>query len=86
MILIAIFIFSVSTWAVFSKRFCDGLITKHFLIFAAITSTLVVLDPANIRAAYSSVFCFAGGISYWSYKHRRHLCRYLRGSLNAIRH
>jgi len=70
MMLLGIIIFSACTWAIFSKRFCDGLITKHFLIFAAITAMLVVMDPTNTTAALASSLLFLGGLAYWSYKHR----------------
>lgn len=70
MMLLGLIIFSACTWGVFSKRFCDGLITKHFLIFAAITSMLVIMDPRNIEAAVASAVLFVAGIAYWFYKHR----------------
>lgn len=70
MMLLGLIIFSACTWAVFSKRFCDGLVTKHFFIFAAITAMLVVVDPANTLAAITSALFFTGGIAYWFFKHR----------------
>lgn len=68
--LFGLLVFSACTWAVFSKRFCDGIVTKHFLIFAAITAMLVILDPKNTFAAIVSGLLLAGGIGYWFFKHR----------------
>lgn len=71
MILLGLMIFSFCTWAVFSKRFCDGLITKHFLVFAAIAAMLVIMNPANDRAALAAVLSTIGGLAYWIFKHRQ---------------
>lgn len=71
MMLLGLIIFIFCTWAVFSKHFCDGLITKHFLVFAAITSMLVVVNPANGRAALAASLSLIGGLAYWVIKHRR---------------
>lgn len=69
MILLALAVFSFSTWAVFSHRFNDGLLVKHFLIFSAITAFIVVLDNGNHMAAFSSVAFLAIAIVIWVVKH-----------------
>lgn len=69
MIILAIAIFITCLWAVFSKHFCDGIITKHCLAFAAITAMLVIRDPGNTDAMITALVLFFGGFGYWFYKH-----------------
>ncbi len=73
MIIIAVAIFAFCTWAVFSKHFCDGIVTKHFLTFAAILSALVILNPENTLAGVVALLLFITGMAYWVYKHREAL-------------
>jgi hypothetical protein len=77
MILLGLVIFSFCSWAIFSKRFCDGFVAKHFFIFSAITAMLVVMDPINTKAAISSVLLLALGLAYWVYKNRTKIATYL---------
>jgi site-specific recombinase len=60
-----VIMFTFCTWAVFSKKFCDGIITKHLLTFSAITSALAVIDPSNYRAFLTGFFLFISGMAYW---------------------
>jgi len=69
MILLGSGIFAFCTWAVFSDHFCDGIVTKHLLTFSAITSMLLILDPANGKAALGSVLFLVSGVAYWAMKH-----------------
>lgn len=73
MIIFGMIVFALCTWAVFSKRFGDGLIIKHFLIFSAITAMLVVVDPHNVGAAVTSTFFLLVGFGYWFFKHREQI-------------
>lgn len=76
MSIIALIDFSFCLWAVFSRHFCDGIITKHFLTFSAITAMLVVLDPANHNALAASLVLLACGIAYWFIRHFQKICDY----------
>lgn len=73
MTVIGVLIFVFSTWAVFSHHFCDGIIAKHFLVFAAITALIMMLEPSNMRAATSSVLFLFAGLGYWAYRHRKNI-------------
>jgi hypothetical protein len=75
--ILGLFIFAFCTWAVFSKHFCDGIITKHLLVFAAITAMLTILDPANVVAGVSSILLLFSGMAYWGCKHRVEIMAYL---------
>ena len=77
MMIIAMIIFAFCTWAVFSKHFCDGVVTKHFLTFAAITAMLTILNPENVRAGLASAFFLIAGMAYWGFKHRKAIREHL---------
>ena len=62
--LTALVVFAFTSWAVLSRHFDDGIVAKHFLSFAAILSFLVILDPHNHIAAYSSTVCLSVGLLY----------------------
>lgn len=67
-IIFALTIFCFCFYAVFSRRFHDGIIAKHLFIFAAITAMLKILDPYNCTAlAFSTVFALAG-LSWWRWR------------------
>lgn len=70
MTILGLIIFVFCLWAVFSRRFCDGIVVKHLLTFSAITAALTVLDPQNTLAAMSALGLMLAGISYWMMKHR----------------
>lgn len=70
-------IFMLSVFLVFTKRFCDGLVAKHFLVFSAITAMIVIHDPYNSDALWSSIGLFIAGMVYWFIKHYREICNYL---------
>lgn len=71
MIVIGLMIFSFCTWAIFSKRFCEGIVSKHFLVFSAITAMLVIVDPKNMDALISSGCLLISGIVFWYFKHKK---------------
>lgn len=71
-------IFLFCLWAVFSKHFCDGIVAKHLLVFAAIAAVLTTLDPNNLRVAIISPTLLALGIGYWAIKNYRLIRRRLR--------
>lgn len=73
MIVLAIAVFCFCLWAVFSKHFCDGIVAKHLLTFAAITAALVVCDSGNLVAMLWSLVFLVAGVLYWAYKHWSHI-------------
>ena len=64
-------VFTFCTWAVFSKKFNDGIVTKHFLTFSAITSALSVIDPSNYRAFTAGFVFLVSGLAYWLWRKDR---------------
>lgn len=70
MTIFAAFIFGLCTLLVFSKRFCDGIVAKHFLVFSAISAVILYLEPGNTLALTVSVALFAAGIAYWAWKNQ----------------
>lgn len=72
---IAFILFFVATAMVFGKWFCDGIITKHFLVFSAIASALAAIEPTSTAAFLSGVLLFVAGIGYWAWKHKKDLMR-----------
>lgn len=77
MIVLCVAVFCFCFWAVFSRRFCDGLVTKHFLIFSAITAMLFIMKPSNVAAGVSSLVFLACGMLYWGYKNRKMIREHL---------
>lgn len=77
MIILALVVFTACCWAIFSKHFCDGIVTKHFLAFSAITAMIVVRDPSNVEAMVTSGVLFIMGVAYWFFKHQRQIRQYL---------
>lgn len=75
MMIISVFIFVFCLLAVFSKHFDDGIITKHFLTFSAITAMIVIRDPSNNNAFFVSVGLLVSAGVYWVIKHRHVLQR-----------
>lgn len=75
MIIISIAVFSFCAWAVFSRRFKDGIIAKHFLSLAAILSFLVIVDQHNYAAGITSLIMMCMGIAYACYKHNMRIIR-----------
>lgn len=78
MSILAMMVFLFCAWAVFSRHFCDGIITKHLFTFSAITAMLVVLDPDNMEAAEVSYLLLVAGIVYWFFKHKKLIIERLR--------
>lgn len=78
MTIIALLIFAFCSWAVFSQHFCDGIIAKHLLAFAAILSVLVILDPKNAMALITACVAMIAGIAYWFFKHARPVIHFLK--------
>lgn len=76
MMVLALLVFGFCLWAVFSRYFCDGIITKHLLSFSAILAMLVVLDPDNYDAAAASLALLVAGIVYWFFKHLGRIKKY----------
>lgn len=70
MSIFAAVLFTISTFLVFSKRFCDGIVAKHFLVFAAIAAVIVYLEPDNMLALTVSVALFFSGMAYWAWKNQ----------------
>lgn len=66
-------------WAVFDTRICDGLVSKHALIFASIFSSLSLLDERLTLAFLAACVCAGIGSSIVAVNHifRRldNLCR-----------
>lgn len=51
--LLSLLIASGTGWAVFSPKVCDGMVTKHLLIFASILASLSTFD-GNLFAAFTT--------------------------------
>lgn len=69
--ILAMAIFAFTSWAVFSKRFYDGLVVKNLLIFSAITAFLTVMDRTNMLAATTSIVLLVVALVYWVCQHHR---------------
>ena len=60
----ALAVFALCTWAVFSRRVPDGIVIKHGLAAAAISSMCFAINPTT----ESALFCFfslGGSLVYW---------------------
>lgn len=82
MIILGSLIFGFCLWAVFSRHFCDGIVAKHFLSFSAITAMLVILDPENTGAAFTSVGLLLLAMAYWFFKHHQ----LIKKRINRLQH
>ena len=75
MSILAIIVFSFCAWAVFGRRFRDGIIAKHFLSLAAILSFLAIVDQHNYAAVITSLIMLCMGVAYACYKHNMRIIR-----------
>lgn len=79
MSIFAAVLFVVCTGLVFSKRFCDGIIAKHFLVFSAIAAVILCLEPNNGLALSVAVGLFLAGIAYWAWKNHARIKQHWHG-------
>ncbi len=75
MSILAIIVFSFCAWAVFSHRFKDGIVAKHFLSLSAIMSFLVIVDQHNYAAAATALILLILGVGYACYKYNMRVIR-----------
>lgn len=68
---LAILIFSLCCWCVFSRHFCDGIVTKQLLSLSAIFSAIVAMHPENMAALGFALIFLMAGFVYWFIKHHR---------------
>lgn len=73
MTILAAVLFLVCTVLVFTKRFCDGILAKHFLVFSAIAAVILYLEPYNTLALTVSLSLFVTGIAYWAWKNQKQI-------------
>jgi hypothetical protein len=70
--ILALAIFCISFWGVFSRRLNDGIVAKHLFSMSAITAVLELLDRQNLPAICASAGFFALALVMW-------YCRYRKG-------